>query len=137
MLHYPLNYILSDSIKATNLLRYFIGNQGVNLISNFASLLGLLDLLLALGSISLSVLLAIQIKNIPGIVLYVIQGFLASSILFLSGLIFFFQGWRLDPILQFAVFLLHVLIIYLIGKDIYLFSSFFNNNGQSSRETRR
>jgi hypothetical protein len=42
------------------------------------------------------------------------------SLLLISGIILFLQGWRLDPVLQFGQFLLFLLILYMIGKDIVL-----------------
>ncbi|HYX13261.1 MAG TPA: Ycf66 family protein [Nostoc sp.] len=36
------------------------------------------------------------------------------------GIILFFQGWRLDPILQFEQFLLLLLIVYFTIKDIVI-----------------
>ena len=35
----------------------------------------------------------------------------------LCGGILIFQGWRLDPILSFAVFLLNIMSIFLLIKD--------------------
>ena len=43
-----------------------------------------------------------------------------SSIGLLCGGILIFQGWRLDPILQFMQILLSILIIYLSIKDIVI-----------------
>ncbi|WP_347277136.1 Ycf66 family protein [Coleofasciculus sp. FACHB-712] len=40
--------------------------------------------------------------------------------LLISGIILFLQGWRLDPVLQFGQFLLFLLILYMILKDIVL-----------------
>ncbi|WP_199306177.1 Ycf66 family protein [Coleofasciculus sp. FACHB-T130] len=42
------------------------------------------------------------------------------SLLLISGIILFLQGWRLDPVLQFGQFLLFLLILYMILKDIVL-----------------
>ncbi|MBD1932977.1 hypothetical protein H6F79_14295 [Trichocoleus sp. FACHB-69] len=41
----------------------------------------------------------------------------------MSGIIFFFQGWRLDPVLQFGQLLLTISSIYLLIKDILRHSS--------------
>ncbi|MEH2370212.1 Ycf66 family protein [Nostoc sp.] len=38
----------------------------------------------------------------------------------LSGVILYYQGWRLDPVLQFEQFLLLLLILYLSIKDIVI-----------------
>ena len=40
--------------------------------------------------------------------------------MFICGFILVFQGWRLDPILQFMQILLSILIIYLSIKDIVI-----------------
>ncbi|MBD2239555.1 hypothetical protein H6G35_23570 [Aulosira sp. FACHB-113] len=53
-------------------------------------------------------------------IIYLIQALLIPSIMLLCGFIFVFQGWRLDPILQFAQFLLTSLIIYFSVKDIVM-----------------
>jgi hypothetical protein len=50
--------------------------------------------------------------------LYIIQLIFTPIIMLLSGAILFFQGWRLDPILQFEQFLSLLLILYLSIKDI-------------------
>ncbi|MBD1894200.1 hypothetical protein H6F60_05805 [Coleofasciculus sp. FACHB-129] len=42
------------------------------------------------------------------------------SLLLISGIILFLQGWRLNPVLQFGQFLLFLLILYMILKDIVL-----------------
>jgi hypothetical protein len=41
-------------------------------------------------------------------------------LMFLSGVILIFQGWRLDPILQFGQFLSFLIIIYFAIKDIVI-----------------
>ncbi|MEH2080887.1 MAG: Ycf66 family protein [Nostoc sp.] len=40
--------------------------------------------------------------------------------MFLCGVFLTFQGWQLDPILQFGQLLLSLLIIYLLIKDIVI-----------------
>ena len=37
-----------------------------------------------------------------------------------SGLVLLFQGWRLDPILQILQFLLSLLVVFLVLKDILI-----------------
>lgn len=99
-------------------------NQVVNFSFNFATLLGLFDLLLALGSLALSITLIAKTKRLleaAGTVIYAVQAVLATLILLTSGAILIWNGWRLDPILLFAVFLQHLLIIYLGLKDILIF----------------
>lgn len=96
----------------------------VNFGLNFASLLGLLDIFLALAYLALSIALPIARRRdigVTGIVLYIIQGIIAPFFLLITGFILIFQGWRLDPLLQFSYFLLQFLVIYLGVKDIILF----------------
>ncbi|MEH2200853.1 Ycf66 family protein [Nostoc sp.] len=52
--------------------------------------------------------------------LYIIQLIFTPIIMLLIGTILFFQGWRLDPILQFGQFLSLLLILYLSIKDIVI-----------------
>lgn len=52
--------------------------------------------------------------------LYLGQALIALILLPFCGIILFFQGWRLDPILQFEHFLLTVFIIYLGIKDVLI-----------------
>ncbi|WP_407897173.1 Ycf66 family protein [Scytonema sp. NUACC26] len=58
--------------------------------------------------------------NSSSLVLYIIQLIFIPIILLLSGFILIFQGWRLDPILQFSQLLLTLLILYLVVKDIFI-----------------
>ncbi len=53
--------------------------------------------------------------------LYNVQSLAIPSLLIIIGLILFFHGWRLDPILQFAFFLQFILLSYVFGKDKVLF----------------
>jgi hypothetical protein len=96
----------------------------VNFYLGSAALLGLVDIILALVYLVISIVLTITRNRAIGelgIVFYVFQAIIAPIFLLLAGSIFFFQGWRLDPILTFAVFLLHLLIIYLAVKDVFIF----------------
>jgi len=96
----------------------------VNFGLNSATLLGLLNIFLSLAYVALSIALPIARREemgITGKILYIIQAIIAPFILFLTGFILIFQGWRLDPILQFGYFLLNFLVIYLGVKDIILF----------------
>lgn len=47
------------------------------------------------------------------------QDILLALVCLLCGFVLIFQGWRLDPILQFGQFLLTVSFIYLVIKDIF------------------
>ncbi|MGK7873841.1 MAG: Ycf66 family protein [Xenococcaceae cyanobacterium] len=96
----------------------------VNFGLNFSSLLGLWDLLLAIAYLILSIVMLINQSHILGElgqIIYILQAIIAPLILLICGFILIFQGWRLDPILQFAIFLLHILVIYLGVKDVVIF----------------
>ena len=54
--------------------------------------------------------------------LLIIQGVSSCLLLGLSGIILFFQGWRLDSVLQFCVFLQTIIIIYFALRDIFIFT---------------
>ena len=58
--------------------------------------------------------------NDTSIGLYIIQTIFAPFLMLIPGVILVFQGWRLDPVLQLAEFLLFILIIYLSVKDIVI-----------------
>jgi hypothetical protein len=53
-------------------------------------------------------------------ILYLLQVVFIPVILFCCGMILIFQGWRLDPTLQFTIFLLSLIILYLSIKDILI-----------------
>lgn len=103
----------------------------VNFGLNSASLLGLFDIILAIAYLGLSVAIPVatgrELGEI-GIFLYIIQAFIAPIVLLFVGFIFILQGWRFDPILQFACFLLHLLLIYLAIKDFILFGMLSRRN---------
>lgn len=97
-------------------------NYGFNF--NIAFLLGLFDLILAIAIfiMTLSLILGrrgIQPSNSTGF--YIAQLILVPTSLLLAGATFIFQGWRLDPILQIAVLCLHIIIIFLVVKDFYIY----------------
>lgn len=87
---------------------------------NFASLLGIYHI--ALGCyflISGIRLLASPAGRDPSArLLLLLQILLIAPAFWLVGLIVVFQDWRLDPILQFAFFLMTPVIFYLSIKDI-------------------
>ena len=96
----------------------------VNFGLNSASILGLFNIILAVVYFIVPIVFVVQKNNIigtGGVLFYIIQPMLAPGILLLTGMILLFQGWRLDPILQFAMFLQQLLIIYNGFKDIYIF----------------
>lgn len=97
-------------------------NYGVNF--NIGFLLGLCDLILAIAIfvMTLSLILArrgTQPSNLIGF--YIAQLILVPTSLLLAGAIFIFQGWRIDPISQLAVLCLHLIIIFLVVKDFYVY----------------
>lgn len=99
----------------------------VNFAYSFASLLGILDLLIALFYLVSSIALPIarrRMLDVWGITLYGIQALIAPPILAVVGGILILQGWRLDPILQFAFLLLHFLVIYQGIRDIVIYRNF-------------
>ena len=87
----------------------------LNASLNWASIIGILLFLAALpGAVTagfqIAFLLGRRKDASGGVVLATVRQYLIlfARLLFLplTGGIFFFQGWRLDPILQFGVFLL-------------------------------
>jgi hypothetical protein len=105
----------------------------VNFGFNSASLLGLLDIILAIAYLALSITLPIARRRdlgATGVSLYVVQAIIAPPFLLLSGFILVFQGWRLDPPLQFAFLLLNLLVVYLGVKDVILFSLVSRRNNR-------
>ena len=93
----------------------------VNASLNWASIVGLLLALLGLVSIPTSIigniffLLNRRADNTSPIILLAIYkgilGLLRTGGCLVAGSILFFQGWRLDPILQFSQFLIVFLLI--------------------------
>ena len=103
----------------------------INVVFNLISLLGLLDLLLAVAFIVASIVFPIirsRIVGEAGITLYVFQLFIAPIILLICGVILLFYGWLLNPPLQLAFFLLHLLIVYLAVKDVIIFNKLYDRN---------
>ncbi|MEH2376690.1 Ycf66 family protein [Nostoc sp.] len=92
-------------------------------IPNSASILGIIYLLL--GVVYLIFMVFWLVKRGArltswALALYMIQAIFTPIIMLLCGFILTFQGWRLDPILQFEQFLLLLLILYLSIKDIVI-----------------
>ena len=56
--------------------------------------------------------------NPSAITTYILQIIFIPIPILISGSILVFQGWRLDPILQFSNFLLFLVLMYLLIKDI-------------------
>tara|TARA_B100000131_G_C17940813_1_gene542237 strand:+ start:526 stop:867 length:342 start_codon:yes stop_codon:yes gene_type:complete len=111
----------------------------VNASLNWASIVGLVLALLGLVSIPTSIaniyfLLNRRADNTSRIILLVIYkgilGILRTVGCLLAGGILFFQGWRLDPILQFGQFLTVSLLILESAGTI--FSDFSDWNKRKS-----
>ena len=88
----------------------------VNASLNWASILGIVQILV-------------------GLVICIQSGFRGTSLLkficlLLSGLILFFQGWRLDPVLQFAVFM------FVLPYFVEAASLASNGSGRGKRSSR-
>ena len=105
----------------------------INASLNWASICGVLVFLLGLISAPVSLaniyfLLNRRSDNTSQIILLSIYkvclGILRSIGCIVAGGILFFQGWRLDPILQFGQFLLVLLLILESGGSI--FTNFIN-----------
>ena len=100
---------------------------------NLSSILGIIDIALAVAYLVTAIAnsgMRSQIISNTGIILYIIQGIMVVGVLLVSGFILFFQGWRLNPILGFQQFLLHVLLIFLAFKDAFIY-------GLVTRQSRR
>ncbi|MBD2204147.1 hypothetical protein H6G33_28710 [Calothrix sp. FACHB-1219] len=96
-------------------------NFGFNFAFNIASLLGLIYIVFGMAYMIFMVnLLFRRASSLNGMafIIYLLQALLVPSVMLLVGFIFVFQGWRLDPILQFAQFLLTILILYFCIKDL-------------------
>ncbi|MBN3927285.1 Ycf66 family protein [Nostoc sp. NMS4] len=95
----------------------------VNFGLNIAGLIGIIYLLWAIIYLILTVAwLSQRGTRLRGwaLSLYIIQLIFTPIIMLLSGAILYYQGWRLDPVLQFEQFLLLLLILYLSIKDIVI-----------------
>ena len=94
--------------------------QIVNVGFGLGSILGLLYVFGSLGYLYISIfqiIKTIRSKRDTELVFRIIQLILAPSILFLSGSILFFHGWRLDPVLMSKELLTAILLVYLILLD--------------------
>ena len=90
---------------------------------NFAGAIGLFDILLAVFFLTISILMPILRRRRigeTGIILYIFQGIIAPLNLLICGWIFVAQGMILNQSLQLAYFLLNILVVYLIVKDLFI-----------------
>ncbi|WP_445631545.1 Ycf66 family protein [Nostoc sp. DSM 114167] len=95
----------------------------VNFGLNIAGLIVIIYLLWAIIYLILTLVwLSQRVTRLRGwaLALYIIQLIFTPIIMLLSGVILYYQGWRLDPVLQFEQFLLLLLILYLSIKDIVI-----------------
>ncbi|MBD2537957.1 Ycf66 family protein [Coleofasciculus sp. FACHB-SPT36] len=95
----------------------------INFGLNSSSILGLLYIILAITYLILiKGAESRRTNNLSASVLKLDKfvSVIIRSLLLISGIILFLQGWRLDPVLQFGQFLLFSLILYMIGKDIVI-----------------
>src|SRR3712207_3923482 len=94
----------------------------ISLGFNLAAGLGLLSIVMGIVYLPLmrSVSNSSRSSNLG---IYNNQAVIVSLLLFLAGMILFFQGWRLDPILQLGYVLLIVQVTFLMVKDILLSST--------------
>lgn len=86
----------------------------VNFGFNSAAILGILLAIFGLGLVplGLSFRRPFRLGNL-------VQDVALALVYLLCGFILLFQGWRLDPILQFGQLLLALAAIYLTIKDIF------------------
>ncbi|MEL6495029.1 MAG: Ycf66 family protein [Cyanobacteria bacterium J06623_7] len=94
----------------------------VNVGFSFTTMLGLLDLIaavsyfiLTIGSITDGVN---QASSVLSLILKIYELLICPGALFLSGIILIFNGWRLDPILQFQQLLFHLVVGVAVAKEI-------------------
>ncbi|MEB3218310.1 MAG: Ycf66 family protein [Nostocales cyanobacterium 94392] len=93
----------------------------VNIGANLASLLGLLQIIFGIFYLIFGIVQLTSVGNrLSNLTrtIYIIQLLIIPIALVLSGFILTFQGWRLDPVLQFQQFILSALVFYLSLKDI-------------------
>jgi hypothetical protein len=92
----------------------------VNVGFSLASILGLLQILCSVVYLALSIshiITAVRSRQYTKLVFPILQLIFGPFIFVLSGVILFFQGWRLDPILLFQQFLMNILLAYYIYQD--------------------
>lgn len=93
----------------------------VNIGINPAASTGLLQIIFALFYLIFAIVRLIRIGSrlsSSAKIFYIIQLALLPPLLLFSGFILLFQGWRLDPILQFQQLILSALVFYLSLQNI-------------------
>ena len=88
---------------------------------NISSLLGLLNIAVAIVYFILTITKIIQVIRRSASAFYITTKILelvwCPLALLISGVILLFNGWRLDPILQLQQILLESVVIFLFTKD--------------------
>ncbi|MEM8642950.1 MAG: Ycf66 family protein [Cyanobacteria bacterium P01_G01_bin.54] len=99
----------------------------VNVGWNTASLMGFVQILVAIAYPFIIIPLMVIKPAKPaasrtdiGVAIALVQSVLVSLTFLLTGLILFFNGWRLDPILQVAYVLMFALVLLLMLKEVLL-----------------
>lgn len=95
----------------------------INFGLNSASFLGLFYIILAISHLILirgAVSRRTNNLSASALKLHKVLSAIIEPSLIVSGIILILQGWRLDPILQFGQFLLFLLILYMMMKDIVI-----------------
>jgi hypothetical protein len=90
-----------------------------------ATILACFSLVLAIGYLLGSLWIVIsQAKKLTnlGVIMYSIQAIVAPALLLLLSGLLFFQGWRLDPLMLFAWFLVFLLLVFLLLKDGWIWT---------------
>ena len=94
----------------------------VNLGFNLTTIFSLLDIFGAVGYLILtiaSITDGVKRATSPvNTILKVIELLYCPFALFLSGVILFFNGWRLDPILQLQQLFLHLIVATSVIKEL-------------------
>ena len=94
----------------------------VNVSLNILSLIGSAYMLYGLlyGITMLVIMFQGQKSSLDtfDLMLYLGGAIVVTAFLLIAGAILFFNGWRLDPIMQLSQILLAILIFYLSVKDI-------------------
>ena len=93
----------------------------VNIGLNLSSIIGLIHVLGALGYLIVSinqVIVATRSNRSDGMTLRIVKLVFGPLILLISGVILFFDGWRLDPTFLLKEVLMSMLIGYLLFSDL-------------------
>lgn len=84
---------------------------------------GLFQIVFGLFYLIFSIIQIVQNRNRVNsltLAFYIIQLVIVPIFLFFSGFVLLYKGWRLDPVLHFQQFILFLLIVFLILKEIII-----------------